>query len=183
MTWLRAEKPAVFPVNEILPQECGSRTKEHTQGSKEIMLVVKTILAASAIEGLGLFAAQHIPKGAIVWRFVPGVDALFDAEEIERLPEATQDICRRYAYYDRKNEKYVLCGDDARFENHSDDPNTMGAYPEGYPFGMDIATRDIQEGEEITCDYRSFDAEFSYKFDSSPKNYLAGDGQAKQAAP
>jgi SET domain-containing protein len=109
---------------------------------------------------------------------------LFDTEEIEKLPQTTQDICRRYAYYDHNNKKYVLCGDDARFENHSDDPNTMGVYPEGDAFGMDIATRDIQEGEEITCDYRSFDAEFSYKFTSSPKNYLAGDGdRAKQAAP
>jgi uncharacterized protein len=147
------------------------------------MLVVKTILAPSAIEGLGLFAAQHIPKGTIVWRFVPGVDALFGAEEVEKLPEITQDVCKRYGYYDHNNNKYVLCGDDARFENHSDDPNTAGFYPEGDPFGMDIATRDIQEGEEITCDYRSFDAEFAYKFTSSPKNYLAGeDGQSQEAA-
>ena len=109
------------------------------------MLIVKTILAPSAIEGLGLFAGQHIPKGTIVWQFVPGVDAIFDAAEIERLPEVTQDICRRYAYYDRANNKYVLCGDDARFENHSDDSNTAGVYPEGKPFGVDVATRDIQK--------------------------------------
>ena len=86
------------------------------------MLVVKTILAPSAIEGLGLFAGQHIPKGTIVWQFVPGVDAIFDAAEIEKLPEVTQDICRRYAYYDRANNKYVLCGDDARFENQPAQP-------------------------------------------------------------
>lgn len=139
------------------------------------MLVVKTFLAQSPIEGLGLFAAQYIPKGTIVWRFVPGVDALFGADEIGKLPGMTQDVCRRYAYYDRNNKKYVLCGDDARFENHSDDPNTAGVYPEGDPFGMDVATRDIQEGEEITCDYRSFDADFSYKFTSSPKNYVANE--------
>ena len=140
------------------------------------MLIVKTILAPSAIEGLGLFAGQHIPKGTIVWQFVPGVDAIFDAAEIEKLPEVTQDICRRYAYYDRANNKYVLCGDDARFENHSDDSNTAGVYPEGLPFGVDVATRDIQEGEEITCDYRSFDTEFSYKFTSSRKNYVSSGG-------
>ncbi len=138
------------------------------------MLVVKTILAPSAIEGLGLFAGQHIPKGTIVWQFVPGVDALFDTAEIEKLPEITQDICRRYAYYDQENGKYVLCADDARFENHSEDPNTTGVYPEGNPFGIDVATRDIQEGEEITCDYRSFDADFSYKFTSSRTNYVSG---------
>lgn len=142
------------------------------------MLAVKTILAPSAIEGLGLFAGQHIPKGTIVWRFVPRVDALLDEAEIGKLPEVTQDICRRYAYYDQTNNKYVLCGDDARFENHSEDPNTAGVYPEGEPFGIDVATRDIEVGEEITCDYRSFDGEFDYKFTSSRKNYV-GDGNRK----
>jgi uncharacterized protein len=138
------------------------------------MLLVKSILAPSDIEGLGLFAAQHIPKGTIVWKFVPGVDALFDIAAIEELPEITQDICRRYAYLDPHSQKYVLCGDDARFENHSEDPNTAGQYPEGEPFGIDVATRDIQVGEEITCDYRSFDADFSYKFTASQKNFVTG---------
>ncbi|MGO9546249.1 MAG: SET domain-containing protein [Rhodomicrobium sp.] len=137
------------------------------------MLVVNTILAPSKIEGLGLFAGQYIPKGTVVWKFVPGVDALLDASEIESLPEVTRDICRRYAYLDHTHKKYVLCGDDARFENHSENPNTAGVYPEGEPFGIDVATRDIQEGEEITCDYRTFDTEFSYKFTSSQKNYVS----------
>jgi hypothetical protein len=29
--------------------------------------------------------------------------------------------------------------------------------------GYDIAIRDIEEGEELTCDYRSFDAHFERK--------------------
>ena len=143
------------------------------------MLLVKAILAPSDIEGLGLFAGQHIPKGTIVWKFVAGVDAVFDIAEIEALPEITQDICRRYAYLDQNSKKYVLCGDDARFENHSENTNTTGYYPEGEPFGADVATRDIQIGEEITCDYRSFESDFSYKFTSSQKNFItAGEDKA-----
>ncbi len=137
------------------------------------MLVVRTFLAPSDIEGLGLFAGQYIPKGTIVWKFVPAVDALFDDSEIENLPAVTQDICRRYAYLDSANKKYVLCGDDARFENHSENANTVGVYPAGEPFGLDVATRDIREGEEITCDYRTFDAEFAYKFTGSQRNYVS----------
>lgn len=140
------------------------------------MLLVKTILAPSDIEGLGLFAGQDIPKGTIVWKFVPGVDALLDNASIQSLPEITQDICRRYAYLDSNSKKYVLCGDDARFENHSENPNTTGVYPEGEPFGMDIATRDIQAGEEITCDYRSFNSDFAYKFTASQKNFVTTGG-------
>ncbi len=123
------------------------------------MLLVKTYLAPSAIEGMGLFAAEDIAKGAVVWEFVPRVDVLFDADAIADLPPPAQEMCRRYSYLDNKHNAYVYCGDDARFVNHSDDPNTEGKYPPNNKFGIDVAVRDIPAGEEITCDYRSFDAE------------------------
>ncbi len=47
--------------------------------------------------------------------------------------------------------------------NHADDPNTMGVHAEGSIDGYDIATRDIAEGEELTCDYRLFDAAYRSK--------------------
>jgi uncharacterized protein len=127
------------------------------------MLLVKTYLAPSSIEGLGLFAAENIAKGAVVWEFAPLVDKLFDAEFIASLPPPAQEMCRRYSYLDSKHGAYVYCGDDARFVNHSDAPNTEGRYPPHNKFGFDIAVRDIAAGEEITCDYRSFDAESSEK--------------------
>ena len=44
--------------------------------------------------------------------------------------------------------------------NHADDPNTAGVHIEGSIEGYDVATRDIAEGEELTCDYRLFDGNF-----------------------
>jgi SET domain-containing protein len=136
------------------------------------MILVSTYLSSSPIEGLGLFAKLPIQKGAVVWKFVPRIDALLTKEEVNALPTITRELCLRYAYYVPVTGKYVLCGDDARFVNHSDTPNTAGAYPEGDPYGIDIAIRDIDAGEEITCDYRSFDPEVSYKFGVSPRNYI-----------
>ena len=53
---------------------------------------------------------------------------------------------------------YELCSDDARFFNHSDEPNTGSISND-----TDVALRDIQQGEELTCDYRTFDADWQLK--------------------
>ncbi len=127
------------------------------------MLLVKTRLAPSAIEGLGVFAAEDITKGTIVWQFVPGVDLLIDPSELPSLPAAVVEHCQRYAYLHTETGEYVLCGDDARFVNHSDDPNLIGIYPPGDKQGVDIAARDIRAGEELTSDYQTFDVEFRQK--------------------
>ena len=50
---------------------------------------------------------------------------------------------------------HLLCGDDARYTNHSGTPNTRCRDDHTY------ATRDIQPGEEITSDYAEFDVRFS----------------------
>jgi hypothetical protein len=59
---------------------------------------------------------------------------------------------------------YVLCSDNAKFMNHSDEPNVdSGGVTE------DVALRDIQPGEELTCDYRLFDAGSTGKlFEKTP---------------
>jgi hypothetical protein len=58
---------------------------------------------------------------------------------------------------ERLTGKYVLCFDDGRFFNHSDSPNVIdGLTPDTAQ--SSIAVRDIFPGEELTCDYRTFDA-------------------------
>ena len=57
---------------------------------------------------------------------------------------------------------YVCCGDNDRYINHSEQPNTEDLGFEERVFegeGITIAARDIQPGEEILSDYRSFDAD------------------------
>lgn len=74
---------------------------------------------------------------------------------IERDLAGLRDIGREFlAIYGYRSKdldgKIVLCGDHARFLNHSDDPNT-----EELPF-VSTARRQIGAGEEITCDYGGF---------------------------
>jgi hypothetical protein len=120
--------------------------------------MVKTRLKPSSIAGIGLFADEDIPKGTVTWRFMPAYDRLLTEVELDEIPEPARSSLLDHVYLDAASGLYVLCADNARFMNHSDDPNTAGVHEKGAIEGYDIATRDIEAGEELTCDYRIFDA-------------------------
>jgi len=112
------------------------------------MLLVKAWVGVSKIHGFGLIAHEFIPRGTIVWRLVPGFDVVLTDEELLRLPTPIQEHVLYYGFFDSTLKKHILCADDDRFSNHSDDANTelYGDYS--------IAIRDIHEGEEMTEDYK-----------------------------
>jgi SET domain-containing protein len=139
-----------------------ARREPPARGDPDMMLV-KTRLLKSPIEGYGLFADEDIKKGTQTWKVVDGLDFLLEPAFVEGLASPMKEFCLRYCYLSPRNRKYVLCGDDARFMNHAEDANTMGIYPEGEIEGVDVATRDIKKGEELTCDYRTFDQDFELK--------------------
>lgn len=127
------------------------------------MLMVKTRLGLSEIAGIGLFADQDIPMGTETWRFMRGFDRLLTREEIDSLPEPARSDILDHTYLDAASGLFVLCADNARFMNHADEPNTAGVHEPGAIEGYDIAIRDIRAGEEMTCDYRTFDAHVGLK--------------------
>lgn len=127
------------------------------------MLLIKTRLAPSPIAGIGLFAAEPVKAGTKTWTFMPGFDQLYSAEQIAHLPPAARATMETYCYLHEDSGRYVFCLDNARFMNHADNPNTAGVHAGGAIDGYDIATRDIAEGEELTCDYRLFDATYRAK--------------------
>lgn len=120
------------------------------------MLLVKTYLDRSTIHGIGLFAGERIPAGTVVWRRSPEIDLLLEPAQLDRLHAAARAQVEKYSYLDRMLGKLVLCGDDARFFNHSDTPNCHD-FPDASG-GTTVAARDIERGEELTSDYSSFDA-------------------------
>jgi len=124
------------------------------------MLVVKTKIGQSKIEGIGLFADQFIPKGTVTWKFDPRFDIYFEPKEVEKMPEIQKDLIIHFAYLSKKSGKYVYSIDNTRFTNHSTSPNIV---EDDQLFGGDaeictVALKDIQIGEEMTIDYREIDA-------------------------
>jgi SET domain-containing protein len=126
------------------------------------MILVRTRVAPSAIHGLGLFAVGAIPLGTPIWRFEPGFDREFSAEQFSALPPEAQAHLRWFAFLDKATGGWVLSGDHACFMNHSPNPNT-GAQPGATAPVTTVALRNITEGEELTCDYWAFDAEAGQK--------------------
>lgn len=121
------------------------------------MLLVETELKPSPIHGIGVFTREFIPAGTVVWTFTPGFDLEIEPSEVERLSPPAREQFLKYSYLDVHTGRYVLCFDDSRFFNHCDRPNVMdGATPETAQ--ASVALRDIFPGEELTCDYRTFDA-------------------------
>src|SRR5215203_6934888 len=124
------------------------------------MLLVKTKLDVSRIHGIGLFAEQFIPKDTVVWKFHPLIDLIFTREQIEELAADAREQVKKYSYRDIHTGLYVLCGDDARFFNHTANPNCLDSYHSHEKEGITVACRNIAPGEELTCDYGLFDLDF-----------------------
>src|SRR5579872_7061140 len=120
------------------------------------MLRVKTYLAQSTIPGagLGLFAAEDIAAGTVIWKLDEGWDLVVDDKDWPE--DVSRSFLKTYAYLSPTSKKplYVICIDNARFVNHSARPTGIGGQS-----NMTVAARDIAAGEEITEDYRTFDGE------------------------
>jgi hypothetical protein len=126
------------------------------------MMLIKTRVAPSGIHGLGLFAAEPVPRGTAVWRFLPGFDQEFSTKEFVTLPPLAQTHARWFCFVSKLDGRVILSGDHACFINHSPMPNT-GAPPGATAPVTTVALRDIVTDEEITCNYFDYDADAPWK--------------------
>lgn len=123
------------------------------------MLLIKTHLGDSKISGMGVFASEFIPKGTLIWQLEAGFDRIFRESDIRCLPDRCKEWIRHYGYRIKNSHGYyVVCMDNAKYFNHSDEPNTDDTGPLG-----SVADRDIEAGEELTCDYYEFDLDAEIK--------------------
>ena len=138
------------------------------------MMMVDTEVRQSPIHGLGVFFKQPIKAGTLLWRFDPRVDRVYTDAEIDALPPHMQDYLRIYSTWHAPTGLYVLCGDNGRFVNHSEAPNTLSAGP---CFGDDHAAFDLPAGAEMTSDYRLIcDRVRSEGMEFTPPPQAAGGG-------
>ena len=111
------------------------------------MLKVKTFLKESGEHGIGLFAGEFIPKGTVVFE-EDDFTLIIPDDEFEKMSTEQKQFIEHYAY--KQFGTYKLSVDNDRFMNHSNNPNV----DDSIHVDKTIASRDIQPGEEITCDYR-----------------------------
>lgn len=120
------------------------------------MMLVRTYVAPSRIDGLGIFAAEPIVKGASIWRLDPEFDRLIPMDKYRSAPPQLKELLDIYAYPSPDRPGFMVYEvDNGRFMNHSARPNTDFSH-----YGGAVAIRDIAAGEEITCDYGEFFEDF-----------------------
>jgi len=118
------------------------------------MLLFKTEVkvATDPRMGLGLFAAEFIPKGSVVWKFVEGVDIKVSINTVKQMSKAQQEYFDKYAWIEE--DYYFSSCDLTNFINHSYNPNLDNTTD------ITIALSDIKLGEELFTNYQEFDSEF-----------------------
>lgn len=124
------------------------------------MYLVKTSIHESRIEGDGVFAGEHIPRGTIIY-FLKINDALVHQNEILSMPEGERNKIIKYGMQDESGN--WLLGEGEEKLNHSCDANVLTLFVDN--IYCDIAVKDISEGEEITADYSLFYSTFPYKME------------------
>jgi len=118
------------------------------------MLLVETYIAESPGKGMGLFSKKFIPKGTVIWQFVEGFDIKVHQEKYETLTNVQKKFVDTY-FWKEGDYLYSSC-DHSSFQNHSNDPNSIGLDEDKM-----IAARDIFPNEEILVSYESFDDDFT----------------------
>ena len=131
------------------------------------MLLVKTKIGPSKKHGIGLFANQFIAKGTPTWRYTAAFDASFTKEEIDTLPDYARERFFDFSYFDKKINRFVLPFDDLRFINHSTEHANIHSTPR-----EDIAARDINAGEELVCDYESYEKGYFARRGIDPSTFI-----------
>jgi len=145
------------------------------------MMMVDTEVRQSPIHGLGVFLTAPVKAGTLLWRFDSRVDRVYTEAEIEALPPHIQEYLRIYSTWHEPTGLYVLCGDNGRYVNHSDTPNTVSS---ASCFGDDHAAVDLPAGAEWTSDYRLIcDRVRQEGMEFTPPMALAGGGGVFPALP
>jgi uncharacterized protein len=82
-----------------------------------------------------------------VWKFNPVVDREVHIEVLLTMPDHVLRAFARHASYVEKRRTFIIGADGDYFMNHADNPNLLD---DGT---LMHAARDIELGEELTCDY------------------------------
>ena len=120
------------------------------------MLMISTYVSHSPIQGFGVFAAEPVPRGHMMWLLDPRFDIFVAESEIAMLPPHMREFLERYSYpHLERPGVVVLDSDNGKYMNHSEMPNTDFRI-----FDRGFAVVDIAAGDELTCNYAEFDPHF-----------------------
>ncbi|MBI1308449.1 MAG: SET domain-containing protein-lysine N-methyltransferase [Proteobacteria bacterium] len=121
------------------------------------MMHVQYKLDKSPLHGIGLFAAQPIKQGALIYSASPILDVNISSEQFESLTEAEKSEVRFWGFWIEDEQVWHVDFDVSKFINH--DRNSTVTQDGDHKDAYLVATRDIKSGEELTQNYLEFETE------------------------
>ena len=102
--------------------------------------------------GKGAFSNQYVKQGQLVSKWNNKKDKNYQDSELKFMKPDEKNEFEEFASLE--DNRWYLSGDNAKYMNHSSDPN-VGVLPGVGPNAKRerIALRDINKGEELTIDY------------------------------
>jgi SET domain-containing protein len=133
------------------------------------MLLVETYISISSGKGIGLFAKDKIPKGTKYWVRNETFDKVISQTQLNTFNKLASNYIKTYGFQEI-NFNWYLCGDNARFSNHSIVPNSQNHFDVNGFLQYHSASDEIKPGEEIFCDYREICLTCSNGIEFNEKN-------------
>ena len=118
-------------------------------------------LDKSSRHGIGLFAGEKIKKGELVYTASPLLDVNITQKQFDSLHENEKGEIRYWGFWDDINHFWHVDFDMSKFINHADDATLT--QDEKYTDAYLITTKKIEEGEELTQNYREFESDEDLK--------------------
>ncbi len=109
------------------------------------------VVKSSGIKGRGGYALRDIPKGTSIVEYAGKLISKETAEKVEQKHKARGELWV-FTLNDQWDIDATRGGNDARFINHSCEPNCEAVNYDDAEIWIE-AIRDIKKGEELTYDY------------------------------
>lgn len=113
--------------------------------------------ALSPTGGSGVVSLRGLPMGTVLWGRCSTCTG-WTPEELAAAPPPVLEWLDEYGYRCVDGSLLLPCNG-AHLLNHSCEANALD-----HGMGVGIAVRDIAAGEEITCDYRTFQYDLPWSF-------------------
>ncbi len=120
------------------------------------MIHIKYKLDRSPEHGIGLFAAEDLVAGQLIYTASPLLDLNISQEQFDSLSEAEQNEVRWWGFKIEKDNVWHVDFDVSKFINHSY-AATVTQSPEHEDAYL-ITTRAVKAGEELTQNYLEFES-------------------------
>ncbi len=119
------------------------------------MIHIDYKLKTSELHGIGLFTAQNIKQGEVIYTASPILDLNITREQFDLLEQKEKDEILWWGFFDEPSQMWHVDFDVSKFINHSYEPSVTqdSNHDEAYL----VAARDINPGEELTQNYLEFE--------------------------